>query len=228
MESRDQWLKIFNKKVPPVLDHYLKEAVERTTFRISRQEKEELITSIKHIIRIVAQDGSDYYVMMLSGRDDADMARILNPYVEKFLPYGPVFMRTFIGYEALSRFGYTASVLMPVSYIAARVFEMYAPESYAVIDGLLTNVDATQFSHIRKLLGYTNQDGSDVLLRQQYDLTGVLYRMAMPSHEGWPNKRQDVSQWAKDYLESLYEWASFNWDLQVEIGSFLKKLERGG
>ena len=198
MDSKDQWMRNFNKRVPPALDRYLREAVEQTTSHVSRRQQEALIELVKQIIQPVVEEGDDVRAMQLAGRDDAEMAQILEPYLNQLLLYSPLFMRAFIGYEALSRFAYTAYEMKPVTYLGARVFEAYAPDSYPVIDGLMKKLDRIQFSYIPELYGYTNQDGSDVLRRQRYDTRGALSRLAMSSHEGWTNKRQDVAAWAKN------------------------------
>ncbi len=225
----EMWLKDFNKKVPPVLDRYLKEMVEKCAIRdnrkASRQEIENLIRLIKVVIKPVVVQADESYGMIYAGYNDGHMARTLEPYVQEFLPYGPMFVYALLGYESLSRFGFTASIAVHISYIGARMLHDHSPGSYDIIESIMNELDRTTLEYIRKLEGFTSPDR--VLQRRRYDLIGVLYRMAMPTHDGWPNKRLDVSKWAKKYLESLYERASYDLGFQFDIGAYLNKLGGG-
>src|SRR5687767_6756887 len=130
MDSKDQWMRNFNKRVPPALHRYVREAGEQTTYRVTRGQEEAMIEVAIEMIQPVVEEGDDVRAMQLAGRDDAEMAQILEPYLNQLLLYSPLFMRAFIGYEALSRFAYTAYEMKPVAYLGARVFEAYAPDSY--------------------------------------------------------------------------------------------------
>lgn len=222
--ARDQWMDEWRRRALPALDWYLKTAIRQAFPDVPSQAQESLIGAIRTVIVPVVDSGDESHMFRLSGRDDADMARILEPFVTQILSFRPNFLRVFVGYEALSRFGFAANILSPISYIGGRCAEHYAPSSYKVLESLVTTVDQTQFACIRKLLGYTNQDGSGVLLRQQYDVAGILYRMAMSADAGWPGtKDKNVCQWATDYIKALHQWVNDR-TLWHEIANLRHKL----
>ncbi|MBI4029474.1 MAG: hypothetical protein HY376_03875 [Candidatus Blackburnbacteria bacterium] len=230
-EGQDAWMRAFNKRVPPVLDRYLKEIVEKTAYegkrKASRQEIDSLIQAIRSLIKPVVQQGDDADAWFrIPGSTDADQAKHLAPHIEQFLRF-PLIAYALLGYESISRFGYTADHVPHLDYVVARIMHQLAPESYKMMESMFNQLDATTVTYALKLEGYSSP--ASVLQRCRTDLIGVLYHLALPTDEiWWPNKRPEVSRWAQTYLESIRTWAYANNEpnLGWDAGGFLGDLER--
>ncbi len=229
-QAKEDWNRAFDRSARPVLDRYLRGIVEKTAYRgkqkASRQEIDSLITSIRGLVRpVVNSESEEAWYHERNVHSDAELAKHLAPYVEQFLRY-PFITYALLGYESISRISFTAGHLWHLEYIVARIMHHYAPESYDTTKDMFNGLDAITIAYIRKLEGY--QDVAGTLQRCRIDLIGVLYQLALPADENWPDKRQEVSRWAKTYLESIRKWGYANNEsnLAYDVGGYLGELER--
>lgn len=232
--SSEDWQKTFDRKARPVFKQYLQDIVSKTAIRgrqkPSRQEVEKLVNSIEHLIMPFGWGGSDHdfetLIYQLGNGTDREIAARLQYYVDQFASF-PELPYALVGYEAMTRGGVYEDLVFHLNYIVARLLHEHAPVSYDMIERMFNGLGPLTLYYIKRLEGYKNSES--VLMRHRLDIIGVLYYMAMPSNDLWPNKRQEVCSWAKSYLEVINRWAEgidVNSSLSYWSGHYLSNLNR--
>lgn len=207
----ENWTSNFKKVATPIFASYLRNIVELTAYRgtvkASRQEVATLINSINELILPVVTEGEAVDAEWRFRGGYVETRQQLKPYIEQFLPY-PLLTRALLGYEAMTRISFNADHLFHIEHIVAQMMHEYAPDSFSIMERMFSDLDPLTHAYTLKLEGYTSPTG--VLYRYRFDLVGVLYQMAWPSGDLWPNKSQVISDRAMTYLISIGEWAEAN------------------
>ncbi len=198
------------------LDRYLVEII-RNVLKLDPTATMELAELIKQMIKW--GDWGDIPAVNLSSHPNHHVW--FDTCKNKLNSYGPIAVYPLLGYETVCWRGPTTQPNSFPINVAAQIMGYHAPNSYHTIeDMLVSGIDGTTSQFYRQNFG----NPSTPNFRYRFDVMSIVFKMALPPVDWWPDKDWKVSSWAESKLHSMHRYFQDDPNMVSEVDFILGSL----